>query len=350
MATDYIFPTSEELQEIAQDKLPALLAQRPIFDFFPLRDVDDAVVAWEQLDRYTGLQQLRGINGAPQNVKKTAGKRFLMEPGVYGEYSLIDENELKRRRQYGTFNQPVNIEDLVMVEQDKLLQRRLDRIESILWTLATTGTFSIANGTGVVHTDAFNLQTFSATVTWATAATSTPLLDFRNVQLKARGHSVRFDSTATAVMNRKTMINLLGNTNNADLYGRRTAGLGTFNSPAQINELFAGDDLPKLVVWDQGYLTEDDSAGTDTYDTVKMDFTPFIADNKVVVFGERPAGVPVGEYLMTRNANNPGLAPGAYMKVIDRGVDTVPRSIEVHDGHDGGPAIYYPSAIVVMSV
>jgi hypothetical protein len=52
---------------------------------------------------------------------------------------------------------------------------------------------------------------------------------------------------------------------------------------------------------------------------------------------------------MTRNANNPGAAPGAYQKVVDN-TDDVPRTVIVHDGHNGGPVVYYPSAICVMTV
>jgi hypothetical protein len=76
----------------------------------------------------------------------------------------------------------------------------------------------------------------------------------------------------------------------------------------------------------------------------------FIPNNKVVVVGTRPAGQRVGEYRITRNANNPDLGPGPYMKVVDNGEDKVPREIDVHDGHNGGPVLYYPGAIVVMSV
>jgi hypothetical protein len=139
-------------------------------------------------------------------------------------------------------------------------------------------------------------------------------------------------------MNRKTSNRMLANTNAADLYGRRTAGLGTFNSLDQVNQLLAGDDLPNIVVYDEGYL---DSSGT---------FQPYIADNKVVVVGKRPAGQSLGAYRYTRNANNPDLAPGAYMKIIDTAERSVPRTIEVHDGHNGGCVLYFPSAIVIMSV
>ncbi len=41
--------------------------------------------------------------------------------------------------------------------------------------------------------------------------------------------------------------------------------------------------------------------------------------------------------------------PGPYTLVIDRREDEVPRQIQVHDGHNGGPVIYYPSGVVVLS-
>lgn len=339
MASDFIFPDSIELREIAQVKMPRLEADRPIFAAMPTREVDDWVVSWEQLDNYMGLQQVRGIDGAPPKIKKTGFKRYLVDPGVYGEFEQIDERELTRRRQIGNLSAPVDISDLVMQAQDKLLQRRLDRIEYIYWTLLTTGTFSVTGPNGsVLHTDAYTTQSFTASVSWATAATATPLNDFRQVKLKHRGISVRLDNAAVAYMNSTTANNMYNNTNNADLYGRRTQGLGTFNSLDQINTLMTGDNLPRLQEYDEGYY---DDGGT---------FHTFIPDNKVVVIGQRPAGQALGEWIYARNANNPGMGPGAYQRVIDRGEDTVPRSIEVHDGMNAAVALYYPSAIVVMSV
>jgi len=132
---------------------------------------------------------------------------------------------------------------------------------------------------------------------------------------------------------------MLANTNPADLYGRRTGGFATINAPAEINSLFAGEGLPQFEVYDEGYLSEPN--GT---------FVPYIPDNVVAVMGVRSNGAPIGNYRMVRNVNNPGMAPGAYQKVIDHLETRVPRLIEVHDGHNGGPVIYYPSAIVVMDV
>lgn len=337
-----VYPTSAELMEIAQDKLPRLTAQRAGFDIMPMTDQDSAVLFWDQLDNFTGLQAARGLNGQPPAITKTGAKRWMVQPGVYGEFELIDETELTMRRQIGTFASPVNATDLVLLAQDKLLQRRLDRIEKIIWDLLTTGTFSVSgpgpNGAVVLHTDTFTTQTFSASVDWSTAATATPLADFRSVRLKHRGHSVDFGAGAKAYANQVTINQMLSNTNSADLYGRRVTGLATANNLQSVNQLYTQDNLPTVVEYDEGYL---DDTGT---------FQPFIPDGTVVLVGQRPAGQKVGEYRMTRNVNNPGFAPGPYMKVIDHGEDQVPMSLEVHDGHNGGPALYFGTAIVIMTV
>jgi hypothetical protein len=158
------------------------------------------------------------------------------------------------------------------------------------------------------------------------------------VQLKHRGQSTSFYADAKAFMNLNTANNALVNTNNADLYGRRVTGLATVNSPGQWAQLNAEDNLPQPVIYDEGYL---DDSGT---------FHPFIPDNTVVVLGKRFNAAPLGRFVYTRNANNPNAGPGPYMRVIDTADYKVPRSIEVHDGYNGGPAIEYPGSVVLMNV
>lgn len=338
MAITVTYPINTELQAVAQKKLPNLIKSRPIFDILPMRDVDADVVMWDQEDNYVGLQQIRGLNGQPVRVKRVGGKRYLMQPGVYGEFLVVDEVEITRRRGYGSYGGAISIDDLVMKLQDQLLGRRLDRIEKIGWDLLTSGTFSVAGPDGLTYqTDTFSLQTFSAGTAWSTAATSTPLADFRAVQLLSRGYSVNFGAAAKAYMNRVTFNNLIKNTNAADLGGKRTNGLASVNDINGLNVVLAGEDLPQIVIFDGGYQDDSDT------------FQPYIANAKVIVVGTRTDGAAIGEYQMTRNANNLNAAPGAYMKVVDE-VERVPRLIEVHDGHNGGPALFFPSAIVAMSV
>jgi hypothetical protein len=334
---DFVYPSAVVLEQINQELAPRLMANRRIFDILPTANVDSHLLEWEQKDNYLGLQQVRGLNGQPSRVKQTGGKRYLQSPGVYGEFELLDEQQLTVRRPWGSFGNTIDVTDLVREAQDKLLQRRLDRIEQIGWTLLATGVFAVADGTSVLHTDAYTTQSFAAGVPWSTAATATPLADMRAVQLKSRGYSVNFGAGATAYLNRSTANAMLANTNPADIGGRRGQGLTTINSMAMVNQLTAADDLPEFVIYDDGYY---DDAGA---------FQLFVPNNKVIVVGTRRDNDPVGQYRFTRNANNPGLQAGPYMKVVDD-PDKVPRSIEIHDGHNGGIVLFHPAAIVVMTV
>jgi hypothetical protein len=158
------------------------------------------------------------------------------------------------------------------------------------------------------------------------------------VQLKGRGLSVNFGAQARAYMNRSTLNAMLSNTNANDLGGRRLAGLSSINSLEQANQLFMMDDLPTVIPYDAGYV---DDTGT---------FQLFVPNNKVIVVGQRTDGDPLGAYTFTRNANNPDLGPGPYMRVIDQGENRIPRQIEVHDGHNGGIELFHPGGFVTMTV
>jgi hypothetical protein len=335
----FTYPTSAELQQIAQERLPRLMENRVVFTFFPTTDVDAHLLKWEQADNFLGLQQIRGLNGEPPRVKRV-GQKIQMAPGAYGEFVPIDEQELTSRRQTGTFGDPISVTDLVSMAELHLEQRELDRIELIIWTLLATGTFSVSNINGAVtHTDTYTVQTYTAGVTWATSATATPLANFRAVQLLGRGKGVSFGAGAKAFMNRATANALFQNTNANDLAGRRVSGLLSPLNLTEVNAVLMGEDLPQVVPYDEGYL---DDSGT---------FQLFVPNNKVVVIGQRPGNQNVGEYRKTRNANNPDLTPGSYSMIYDSiDAQKPPRNLEVHRGHNGGPVIFYPSAVVTMTV
>jgi hypothetical protein len=348
MANTYTYPTSAELKLVEQDKLPLLVQDDPLFDMFPIVEEDSHLLIWEQFGNFIGLQQWRGLDGNPQKVTQTALSQYTMQPGIYGETEIIGEEELTIARAPGTFGDPANFDLLVSIRQDKLLQRRLDRIRWIGWTLMTTGTFNVASPQGgIVHSDTYNLQTFTTSQTWSNHATATPLADIRTTQLLARGHSVAFDSGAKLFMNRKWYNHMIANTNANDLGGRRTQGLATFDNLGQVNQLLTMDGLPNIAVYDEGYYPDGGGA-----------FTQWIADAVGVLIGRRVSGVSVGEYRLTRNANNPNSAPGAYTFVRDlgsgdgntRNSGQTPRQLLVEDGHNGGIVVYFPSAIVTMAI
>jgi hypothetical protein len=347
---DYIYPSNATLMEVdpvlqAELTLDDVLFSTvevpgvgPVGPFMPTEDLDSSVLMWEQEDDFFGLQQVRGINGQPPRVLPTGAKSYLMQPGVYGEWMPIDEKQITERRQYGTFAQPIDLTDLTAQKQKQLLGRRLDRIRYIGWTLFSTGIFSVAHPTGaILHTDTFPITMYAGS-DWSTVATATPLGDFRQVQLGGPAQGTNFGAGAVALANRPTANYLLSNTNPADLGGKRTSGLSNVLSMKDVNAVFLGEDLPLLVIMDKGYKND---SGI---------WTRFLANDKVVVIGARPANAPVAKYYYTRNFVN-NSKPGPYMKVVDtRELGQVPGEIQVHDGHNGGPAIFYPGSITVMNV
>ena len=336
--SNFVYPTAAELREIEQSKLPKLTMNDPLFEIMPIRESENFIIMWEQKDNFTGLQGLRGLDGQPARVGGVGAKRFQMTPGVYGEFAAITEEELTVRRQMGSFATPIDISDLVMERQDQLLSRRIDRIRQIGWDVLG-GRFAVSGQGGLIHTDAFPVTRYTAATPWATRATSTPLQDFRNVQLFEEGRSCSFGANARAFMNRRTFNDLVANTNVNDIAGRRTSGLVTVLTLEEINRVLLGEGLPQITIYNDGYFND---AGT---------WVPFIPNNRVTVVGARSNGT-VMEYQMVRNATNPNMEPGAYSRVWDSAVEDnrPPRRIEVHDGHNGGPALFFPGDIVNMTV
>jgi hypothetical protein len=345
----YIYPSNIELRSIEPVLQARSRASRLGLQIMPVRGTRAAKVRWTQQDNYRGLQQLRGLDGEPTRVKRVGEKTFEYEPGVYGEFLDITETELTTRSQGVDINTVnVDVSDMMVQLDNQLIQREDDRLEASAWAVLTTGTISIKiagpNGTQTGWTDTFTIQTFTATVPWATFATATPFKDFQSVQLMglAAGKGVDLGAGAVAYMNSVTSSNLLNNQNANDLAGRRVEGGSTVNTLVDVNRYLLGRNLPQIQVYDQGYL---DDAGT---------FQKFIPDNVVSVVGRRPNGERIMEYLQTICIPN-NSQPGSYMFTVDRAnavnaEKRVPPNIERHRGHNGGPVIYIPSAIVKMNV
>lgn len=338
---NYQYPTTRELREINPEKIQNLTRNRPTFDIFPITESPYWTLEWNQKDNWRGLQQLRGINGEPASIKMYGEHAFSAQPGVFGEFMTIDEKMMTLRAQQVPSGEPVVINDLVTEAQDYMNNRELDLIEYIHWKALLDGQFTFIGPNGATYGDQFTIQsgTFSD---WSDLANATPLADLRALRILATGKSVNFSTGATIYMNAVTMAYLLMNKNVDDLGGQMaltSGGVKPMKSISEINTLLVGFNLPAIVEYDEGYFAE--STGL---------YTKWIPDDVVSVVGQRTNGAKLGEYRMVRNANNPNMAPGRYEKVIDRGDDQVPRTIELHRGHNGGLVIFYGSAIAVGAV
>jgi hypothetical protein len=319
----FIFPHNRELNRIAPDKIARMAQNRLGFTISPMRNVNASLIQWEQPDNVFGLQQLRGLDGAPTVVKPVGVKPYSYIPAVYGEFMTITETELTTRAGSTSVDVPIDVSDFVVQRQDQLLVRELDRIEAIIWTFLTTGTATVTlPGGSTGWTETFAIQTYTASPTWATVATAVPLLDFRAVALLGAGKGVEFRRRRQRLHEPHTLNSLLATPTPATCTasGRRTGA--TFNSQGDINRVLLDQDVPTVNVYDEGYY---DASNT---------FVRFIPNNKVVVIGQRNAGEKILEYVKTINANNPNRAPGSYSFVVDRanaenGEKRVPPNMEV---------------------
>jgi hypothetical protein len=337
MAT-FTYPTSVELTEVEAVKLEVLTQNSPAFRFFPFRGARSHLLEWTQRDTYGGMQQIRGLNGEPPRVMPVGEKSYIAKPGVYGEHMALDETELTLRAA-NVNGGPMNIDDMVTERQDQLLSRRLVRQEWLIWKLLIDGHFAVlaANGT-VEHVDGYQQQQFTASVPWGTVATATPMADVRNAGLLFRGQSASGGTGATLLMNSVTASQLLGNTNTADIRPFLMAGSAPTVSTQGVNQIFLQNGLPTIEIYDETYLDE------------SLAVTNFIPNNVAILIARRNSGAPLGEFRYTLNINNPGGTPAPYTRVIDRFDTHIPRDIEVHDGFNGGPVLFYPGSIVKMNV
>lgn len=348
----YTYPVSRELMAILPDKIARVSEGRVGLQIMPVRGINAAMLEWTQRDNSSGLQQIRGYEGQPTRIKTLGSKRLRVEPGVYGEYFAMLEQELTTKAGSVEGDVVVNIETEILEYQDRLTEREVDRIEQIIWLLLTTGTFAVpqARGDGttvIVYTDTFPIQTLTVAVQWQNSATATPLKNLRTLPILTRGKGLSFRRKATAYMNQKTFNDLVSNTNGADLGGQRQGEASPLLDADDVNKVFIKSDVPTVVIYDEGYYDDDNN------------FVLYIPDNKVVIVGARNTGEKIGEYLKTRNLYA-GNRPLSYSFVkdftkgaTDGGVANdvqIGKGVEIHQGHNGGPVLYFPGAIFVLNV
>lgn len=334
-------PTAAEIQRLQMELFPRYLEGRVGLEIMPFRETEMASIVLNQPDIFKGLQQFRGLDKPTNRVPERYnpyGNFCQVEPGYWGEHDELGEEILTK---WGGINcnTMLDVTGYITMIQQRLLERRANRIEYNIWQTLIFGRYTALNNSGqIIHEAQFNIQNVSVGVPWTTFGTSFPLRDFRAIQLLGRGTSARFDTCARAYMNRVTANALMSNTNPHDVGRVGLSACCIFMSPEQINQQFAAQGLPQIVIYDEGYI--DDNGG----------FNVYIPDGYVVIVGCRPGNEPVGAYWLTRNAVNCGITSGFWQKMVDSCDREVPRRIQIWDGHNGGPAIHYPRAIVVMRV
>ena len=334
------YPTNAELMQVMRDLMPRYERGRVGLEIMPTLTSDRDRIVFNMPDIFRGLQQWRGLGKPSRQTSDRLnpfGKNCEVQPGYWGEHDVIDEELLTRGVQPATCAAPLDLTEHMTNIVMRLLERRYNRIEYNIWQALAFGRYEALNELGqVVLEQAYNVTTISSAVPWSTSDTSTPMNDLRVVQLLGRGTSADFGSMAVAYMNRVTANCLFRNTNRDDVGRVGLSACCTFMGPDQVNQQFAAQGLPQISIYDQGYVGDDRT------------FYPYIPNGRVVIVGTRPGGERIGNYRYTRNAVGCAVSSGPWVKTIDTCNREVVRKITVADGHNGGPALWYPRAVVVL--
>jgi hypothetical protein len=338
MPINWKFPTAVELDFVTQEYAGVAREAMIGHQILGLVERNTSRIRWDELDNDKGMTAPVAPDADPPYDQRLGVTTKEYTPYEFGQFARIPRSEIEAARRLGTLGEVLDVTELVTRELTRQLNKVHVRIESLIWS-ALLGSISIDEN-GVKISETFPVQTYTAATAWSSTATATPLKDFDAVALLFRGKGASI-AGARAYANRKTVNYLLENSNNADIRGlvnlQTTANIGL----SEINKVLALRGLPELIQYDEGYY---DASGN---------FTLFIPDNKVIVIGRRAPGEVIGDFVLTRTAYkmvNGEPTPGIWTRVIPPQDDDTNPTIRVGAGFKGGPRIFYPKSIVVMSV
>lgn len=336
-----LFKTSKDLSKVPQEFIDAAQLEDPLFKHLPIVNKNSHEILWDQKDNYRGRMQARGMNGESPRVRKIGGRRFKMEPAVFGEHAFIPEDMLTKKSSLGTFGDIEEIQAQIDEDVDMLSKRQVRLIKYLMWTLLTTGTLNVLGPAGqLLYAETYDFQDYApASHDWDSLTTAEPIIDLQNIREQGHGYGVTFDGKAEMFMRTLSINKLVNNQNAADINGKRVGGGNTVNTLAEANRILLDANLPQIVPMDETYY--------DDNNTLQY----YLPEGLGVLIGAREDGESLGEYQITRNANNPGGKPGPYQKVLQNiGPDaTVPPWIKTEIGHNGGLVIWYPNSILLFT-
>jgi len=331
----------------------------PIFRHYPIRELNASKLRWTIKDNYRGLMNPRGYDGAPTRVLRPGELLFEELPGVYGEFGLLEEQELTERAKGfpADMTLPMDVSDMVKEWQMVLTVRQVQRMRQTAWTLATTHNLQILLPQGGVgHSASFAGQFYTPATLWSNLSSSTPLHDLRQLALLfGRGTSNDFMSKALAYMNLKTAQYIMDNRNAADVGGIRAEfGQTIFQSIESFNKVLLQQGAPQIVIFEDSYQVDATAGGAIAGNYPGNTYQMYLPDGIIWIVAARPGNELPGQFMWTRHmVNGGGMKPYAFVNDFTKenhGRVQVPPKIEVHQGFNGGPVQERPSQTVTMFV
>lgn len=341
MATDFENQGAMAIREVLAIKIARGQESRLGMKLLPMKERDETALTYERHRLMRGIQGARGMNAPTTPAQLPGFDKFTIAPGRFGNHFLITENDLENRRRVGSWTDFDSDASLTARATTLLNQLYLDRVEKNIFDLLLNGTITITDDRGVeLYYDIYDIKKSTPSPLMSDQANSQPLRYLRELlELIERGTSVNFRG-GSILMNRVTLNVILGNTNANDVGGLKMQYGSNVLSFADINEIFLANDLPKLEVYDEGYYPMPEGTA----------FQKFIPNGKALLLGKRIDGESIGEYTLTRAAQNgDDSSPGMWFTVRDER-DRAPAKIILECGHNGGGKIFYPEGVCALSL
>lgn len=305
---------------------------------FPQDTSDTEYVVYERWGLIRGMQQARGLGGPTRPVQLPGFNQFSVSPGYYGEHVRFDEKRLLRSRLPGDWMKSQTTRENINYASTYLAERFCNRYEYNVFEILQEGGFVAMDDNATAYWQVmYDIPRLTPAILWNVPATSIPLQNLRGwVVSLALGKSVDFRG-GELIMNSNTLNTILGNTNPADLGGKRLMYGQTINNAADQGKFFLDGDLPAIRVYDGDYYAEAAAFAT-----------RFIRDGKIIFRGKRTDGEQGGRYVMTPAVQN-GMKPGEWTIVEDKTTTDSPYW-KVANGHNGVPVLEYPEAWAIATV
>ena len=347
------FPTNHELNEVVQAFKIDPTRYIGLSKLLPMNTSMAQKVRWDERDRDRGMTAAHVMGTDPKTDARQGSKTYEYEPIPFKETDILKESEILRSRELGTLAGTLDLSAEIARIAKNRFDKTMVRVEKLIWD-TLKGAIAIDEN-GVKIDETFAVQTHTPAVDWDTPATATPLADFNALKLKFRATGANA-AGAVAYMNQKTCNWLLENQNAADIKGFQNSNFVALPySLDELNKVMSARGLPQIVVYDEGYIAENDT------------WTPFLADAEVIVVGQRQAGESVGDFMSTPSLHNsvngqPG--PG-YFSLIEvngqpseqvgsvsmgqLGMAKNPK-VEITGGIYGGTRLIYPKSVIKFIV
>ena len=331
-----------KLRKLMELWLPRSMASRELLKLFPLVKEDATELIYERRQVETGLQAARGNSGPTQPVQKPGLDMYRAAPGKYGDHYTVTEQELENLRNAGTWDDFESYDKQAARATQHLTRRFLDRCEYSIAQIITTGGYTATSAQGVNYVQQiFQIQQYTPNTLFNDLANSQPLNYIRDlIPYLELGRSVSFQK-GYILCSRPTINLILRNSNPADLNGKRLDYGQTINAVDDLNEILVANDLPPFRVYDKGYYPDPPgSPFNPPGDYQTQPVVRFLTNGQLVLVGAREDGETLGEYRLTRAAQNENSAPGEWYQVEDRRQKD-PCQVILRAGHNGGPVPYY---------